>query len=122
MTDEEYVRSVWTKAEPFDGRSYGLHIFRDGTCIHHFNAATTEQAWSAAAAFTRERKDEIARLDEEIALTEGVEQVTAAFVASIYVAKHIKQDAAKELPIWRRTRDRLQLIRAELTRGMKEGK
>ena len=68
-----------------------------------------------------QRDREIAEVEEEIALVANVETTTAAFIASIYVAKHIKQDAAREHPVWQRILAVEQARLAELRGGMKEG-
>jgi len=130
MTDaEKRVREVWLNAR-YDGHrvladnpngkanwilSGNINAPFEGS--HHLSE---RDAWQAALAFTEVRLKEIAELEEEIALVEGVSKTTAAFISSIYVHGHIKQDAAKESPVWKRFLARLQAALAELGKGMKE--
>lgn len=79
----------------------------------------TFDSWTAARVYIEERERQIAEIEEEIALVSNVQTTTAAFISSIYVAGHIKQDAAKEAPIWKRVLAREQAALAELKRGMK---
>ena len=91
--DEEYVRARWKRVIVCDGsyRHYAKGTILLNWANHQFYEFND---CSAARAFTKQREREIAEVEEEIALVANVETTTAAFIASIYVAKHIKQDAS----------------------------
>lgn len=75
MTDEEYVRSKWIRAEPCPSNrpekdptwciSLGGRYFTRATPPEP-SAATEAEAWQAARAFTEEREEEIRLIQREI--------------------------------------------------------
>ncbi len=70
MTDEEYMRSVWgwvrqRFSEPHEGYAQGVYVIE--IPMQKFSHKDIAAAWSAAAAFTRERLDQIKLLHRDIA-------------------------------------------------------
>ena len=65
MTDEEYVRSVWSDVWSFLCAA-GTWYVCDANEELEVWEPTEAEAWSAAAAFTRERQEEIRQLEREI--------------------------------------------------------
>lgn len=110
MTDEEYVRSKWEKVDSREtyvaGHGYCVSLpvlWHEAMTTGYFK--TEAEAWSASRTFTEQREREIAEVDEEIAFLDDEKRVWP---------KHYNCDAPK------RTLSRLQSIRAELTKGMKQ--
>jgi hypothetical protein len=69
MTDEQFVREQWESvnwgASNLSRTQYGVIVYDDKDGIA-FASKTQAEAWSAAAAFTRERLEQIRQVEEEI--------------------------------------------------------
>lgn len=100
MSDEEFVRENWNLVHRCDGsylcKPKGRILVQDGHGLW-----LEFKAWSAAAAFTRDRLEEIRQLEEEIAL----------------VSKDC--DGCNQCPAWNRILTRLNRDLAALKTGMK---
>lgn len=125
--NEQFVRARWENVRITSTVVNGYVVVRrlsaeplkvEKLWVGTLCACSEADAWSAGRAFTEARLESIRLVKEEIALIANVETTTAAFIASIYVAKHIKQDAAKEHPVWQRIlaveQDRLKALRVGL--------
>lgn len=75
MSDEEFVRQHWVRAEdcPHDvnGSPKGVSISLGGqgftrACVPDPYARSFSEAWTAAAEFTRDRLEQIRQIEEEI--------------------------------------------------------
>ena len=137
MTDEQYVRSRWVGPAPFEVLetkdpmpefcSASVRIIGYGPCFYH---DTLDAAWSAAAAYTRQREAELAQLDAEIERSSALVWDEEDWVD--WMEYHTKGDAGYEpgevTTVVRqqcadiRTLARLRSIRAEMARGWKESK
>lgn len=79
MTNEEYVRANWKRAEicssgPSRPRfcvSLGGHGFTRANVPANW-ASSKSAAWSAAAEFTRDRLEQIAEIEEEISVLQSL--------------------------------------------------
>lgn len=113
MTDEEYVRSKWEAVEVeqdcYADWYYSLGGIYDST--QHFS--TEEETWSAAAEFTRQREEEIRRVEEEI---EGANDSVRWF------SQGDGYDDKRWTEVHRRILAREQQALADLKRGWKESK
>jgi hypothetical protein len=122
VSDEQFVREHWNDVViewgRIEGKRYGMAL-AEGRPIYLHGWETETEIWSAARASTEERLEKIKQIDEEIGLVGAIESTTAAFIRSM--AGHLKQDAAKELPAWKRILARERAVRADLKRGMKRG-
>jgi hypothetical protein len=114
MTAEEQVTAMWERAEacPHPSRewcciSLGGRGFTRITIPDTISgyAPTEAAAWQAALEFTLARQEEVRQIDADIKWAEA---------ARVLVPQDYDIDAK------RRTVGRLQAIRKELTRGMKE--
>ena len=114
MIDEEYVQSKWTGDCTAGNESYlgvffnykwNVSLNRDLFVFPQFE--TEEEAWTAAAEFTRQREEEIRKVDEEIALIRGL----------VILLRSEPGDLTT--PIWQRVLVNEHAKLAELKRGMK---
>lgn len=109
ITNRELVERHWEHTHVCDG-SYrslpsGTVLIMCGTSHHGFDD------WSAAAAFTRERLEEIRQLEREIEVVEGARDVCGMWKGTTaYVRQHCT---------WSRILSRLQSALAELKKGMR---
>ena len=119
--DEEFVRSVWktvTESEYDPHEGYTIPQTRVDFGHHHYTEIKAADAWSAAAEFTRERLEQIRKVEEEIAyLTPQRDSMR----------KRNSCEAIEAQPAWFQAWDildrilaREQAALAELKRGMKE--
>lgn len=78
QSDEQFVRSRWgwvqvRTAEPYEGIPQGKWSVRIPLLpFSQIGFPSEVEAWSAAAAFTREREEQIRQVEEEIALVGGI--------------------------------------------------
>lgn len=111
---EREVRAVWEQVDFSEG-PYTCVVYRHDPdtieTIHGLgNGATPDSAWQAAFAFTRKRQQEIAEIEEEIAvMNEGLEAAKEEDLAGIQ----------KYTPAFKRILSRLSREREELRRGMR---
>jgi len=121
VTDEEYVRSAWQTVEArwlfsmpdrfrvemlYDSAMVWAEMKQSG--LPKTEAALTEaQAWSAAAEFTRNREEEIRKVEEEIAHLRGL----------VILLRSEPGDLTT--PIWQRVLVREHAALAELKRGLR---
>jgi hypothetical protein len=110
MTDEEYVRANWVRANYFPMSKCvaicdGSQTTGPMTC---FDGPDT-QAWAAAAAFTRDRLEKIRQLERQIELV----QDEADANGWLWNAERMRDHAT-----WMMLRHRLESALADLKRGM----
>jgi hypothetical protein len=120
MTDQEYVKEYWESVRYADTAISvlaGPHyvILPDYPAKRQFAAYrhTAEEAWSAAAEYTRNRLEEIRKIKYEISL---LELIHAQGDRSEWHPMDHEDDQDALL----RTVSRLEAILADLKRGMKE--
>jgi len=109
--DEKEVRDAWERAEECpreskmgDGEEWVISLGGFYYTMHMTDWVESQTAaWSAAAAFTRERKEQIRLVEEEID----------------YVRAFIKLPSGEEHSVWSRILAREQAALAELKRGMR---
>ncbi len=114
MSDEEYVRSRWRdvreevqhslKISPTEWQGYVLA--NDEGRDELLSSGNRAERWAKARDYTERRLREIAELDQEMNLLRGM-----VILLSV-------ERGDKTAPIYQRTISRLQLSRAELTKGM----
>ena len=100
--NEDFVRKHWETVHDSD---YGVDIVI-GLARTRFGGL--HDRWISAAAFTHQRLREVAEMDEEIHMLQGL------------CALLRYEPGDQTAPIYKRTITRLQSIRAELTRGLRE--
>jgi hypothetical protein len=75
MANEQFVREHWSEpwlADSHDGKHYGIVLATASLAVWSKDRSgwaefgTPEQAWSAAAAFTRERLEQIRQVEQEV--------------------------------------------------------
>lgn len=108
MTDEEFVRANWVEVYN-DGYSVRL-ILPEALWIEAPKFSGALSRWSAAAAFTTERLEEIRQLREEIALVADWKDGTLG----------MGRESTIERCRWARILIRLETTLADLKRGMRE--
>jgi hypothetical protein len=112
--DEKFVREHWVGQDPIEVLvvddpmpefcSASVRIRGFGPCFYR---STQEEAWSAAAEYTRNRIEEIREVEEEMMLLRSM------------VILLDSEPGDLTAPIYRRTITRLQSALVELKRGMK---
>jgi hypothetical protein len=124
MTDREFVESVWDNVigiYNYGGHTTYVSVARTGWV---FMGGSEQEAWSAAAEFTRNRLEEIRQLDDEIGMIECRIAFSLGEVAHVLAGEQRNPESiaigVKWGTRWSRILSRLEAIRADLTRGMKE--
>jgi hypothetical protein len=130
MANEQFVREHWSEpwlADSHDGKHYGIVLATASLAVWSKDRSgwaefgTPEQAWSAAAAFTRERLEQIRQVEEEItqvghALGKEIAQKREDEGAGYDV---LASDDEDHVVIWNRILAREQAALAELKKGMR---
>jgi hypothetical protein len=111
--NEKYVRENWqnvkeSEYDPHEG--YTIPQTRVDFGSHHYTEIKTSDAWKLAAEFTRERREQIRQVEEEIRLLQSM---------VILLSTERGDETA---PVYKRTIARLGVALAELKRGLKETK
>jgi hypothetical protein len=109
MSDEEFVRSVWRKVHVTKQRNHRPYwVHSTTTYLGNGPFGTESEMWSAAAAFTRERLESVRQVEEEIEWIQDCIDMSGIV------------HPERGIPEQRRILARLESIRADLKRGMKE--
>jgi hypothetical protein len=121
MSDEEFVRSVWRKVHVTKQRNHRPYwVHSTTTYLGNGPFGTESEMWSAAAAFTRERQEQVRQAEFDI---DHVTKFRDAVGRCCHEHPYTSQTLDVEIPnlqSWQRILARLESIRADLKRGMKE--
>jgi hypothetical protein len=128
MTDQEYVRANWIRAElcpcPYNNRFNTSLGGRGFTLSNPSEEDTPEEAWSAAAEFTRERLEQIRQLEAEIDAADVMRKSsTAAVKGAVLRGEHdlpFLLEDVRSTCAWQRILARLEAALDDLNRGMKK--
>jgi aspartate/tyrosine/aromatic aminotransferase len=126
--DEQIVRKAWKWAQvrlanPFEGFAKGKWVARLSCCHSQTGFNSEAEAWSAARAFTEERREQIRCLESEIEDVQDLldADATMAREAANNGDPYIANVGASGAAAYLRILIREQAALAELKRGLHEG-
>lgn len=125
-SDEEFVRAHWEQPELTDhticcaeDESDAPYRVQIGLIVCKW-AASPEGAWSAAAAYTRERLEEVRQLRREVDYMRREWQTVSVWVDVDMTDGNSDVDGVRDLHVCSRILSRLESILADKLRGMRE--
>lgn len=119
MADEEVVRAAWERTDLYDNRlcTWGDTMFFVSIFPHNLPLSLTpDEAWAAAAEFTRDRQEEIRQLREEIKELDEWNGTWDEYLSSGYP---IRPGTIIGMIRGFRTSARLEAVLTDLKKGMK---